>query len=109
MLPGCGGACVNAKVLAEEVLRRLLPALSTRAPNDVVQNGVLADMASALGLMTTRLDEVQRHLLMSTEQAPQGPGQWQECVRELKEELVAWRTSSVTTRTKLSFRDFETK
>lgn len=91
-LPEPGGR--SAQELSEELARALLRLMPTmgaghRSAPDAAQ--VAKDAAEALQLMQGRLDAVQKHMLMSIEQARADAAYWKQRVQELKDELGTWR------------------
>lgn len=84
----------SVQELSEELARALLRLMPTmgaghRSAPDAAQ--VAKDAAEALQLMQGRLDAVQKHMLMSIEQARADAAHWKQRAQELKDELGTWR------------------
>lgn len=82
--------------LTEELARavvRLLPAAAPAAASSVDPAKVAKDAVEALQTMQARFDAVQKHMLMSIEQARSEAAQWRQRVQEIKEELGTWRST----------------
>lgn len=84
----------SVQELSEELARavvRLMPTMGAdhRSGPDATQ--VAKDAVEALQLMQNRLDAVQKHMLMSIEQARADAAHWKQRVQELKDEVGTWR------------------